>query len=230
MHFMRWLSPHEERLRFRRRLGVWLCVLVVMLLASIFDRELWAVSIVRGDEFNRLRTEDWYQCLRQAGYLPLWGCIGAMLMAADYSARRHRWAARGALVFLAAALGGLFAEAILGTLMRQRPGPDGLYWFSWLNDGLSRGPGHGFPSSHVAVAFGAAWMIRRLWPGSGIVTVALAAGCAWTRMLAGAHFATDVLGGAIVGWLATALLWRIHMRASLTWADPSRPRLPYACD
>ncbi len=227
---MRWLSPHEQRLLRRRRLSVWLFVLVLMLLASVYDRALWQWSIVDGEAFHRLRNEDWYQCFRQVGYLPLWGCIGAMVMAADFSARRPRWAARGVLIFLAAALGGLFAEAILGGLMRQRPGTDGFYWFSWLNEGLARGPGHGFPSSHVAVAFGAAWMIRRIWPGSGVVSVALAAGCAWTRMLAGAHFATDVMGGAIVGWLATALLWRIHLRASLAANGPSRPRIPYACD
>lgn len=226
---LRWLSLSEQRLQRRRRLRAILAVTVAFLFATLFDRDIWNATRISGEDFANLRIKDWYQCLRQFGFLPLWAIVALFIALADFQTKRPRWAARGGLIILSAALSGLFAEAILGILMRQRPGADGLYWFSWLNEGLSRGPGHGFPSSHVAVAFGAAWMICRLWPLAGILALVLASGCALTRMLAGAHFASDAYGGALVGWLSAALLWRIHLRVSLSPSDPARPALPYAC-
>ena len=63
----------------------------------------------------------------------------------------------------------------------------------------------GFPSSHTAVAFGAAFTLARIFPGSINVMIFMALGCAWTRMIMGAHFLTDVAGGIAVAWVWT--LW-----------------------
>jgi membrane-associated phospholipid phosphatase len=40
------------------------------------------------------------------------------------------------------------------------------------------------------------------------VAYLLAVGCGLTRILAHAHFASDVVAGAIGGWAVVALLWR----------------------
>jgi membrane-associated phospholipid phosphatase len=50
------------------------------------------------------------------------------------------------------------------------------------------------------------------------VAYALAAGCAITRILAGAHFASDAVGGAVFGWAIGAFLWRRFGGA--TTSDP----------
>jgi len=61
-------------------------------------------------------------------------------------------------------------------------------------------------SSHTAVAFGAAAMLARLFPGARIVWYGVAAGCALTRVASGAHFMSDVVVGALLGWLAAWML------------------------
>ncbi|MGH7560630.1 MAG: phosphatase PAP2 family protein, partial [Gemmatimonadales bacterium] len=66
----------------------------------------------------------------------------------------------------------------------------------------------GLPSSHVMVAFAGAAVLARLFPGAAPVGYLLAAGCALTRVLARAHFLSDVVVGAVAGWAVGALIWR----------------------
>jgi membrane-associated phospholipid phosphatase len=63
-------------------------------------------------------------------------------------------------------------------------------------------------SSHVGVAFGALAMLALLFPRTRPVCFALAAGCALSRVLAGAHFLSDVTVAAVLGIATAALLWR----------------------
>jgi membrane-associated phospholipid phosphatase len=62
---------------------------------------------------------------------------------------------------------------------------------------------HGFPSGHAATAFAAAAALaawapsrRRGW------ILAAASGVGASRVVLNAHFLSDVLGGALIGWLA----------------------------
>jgi membrane-associated phospholipid phosphatase len=58
------------------------------------------------------------------------------------------------------------------------------------------------------VAFGAAFMLAYLFPRARWVWFALAAGCGITRVLARAHFVSDVVVAAVAALATTALLWR----------------------
>ncbi|MEO1585262.1 MAG: phosphatase PAP2 family protein [Planctomycetota bacterium] len=154
---------------------------------------------------------DWYQVLRQAGNLELWIIIALIFW--GVGARRvgrvfHPRAYRSAwLLFLGSAGAGILAE--LGKLIvaRERPISGASidyqgYVHHWpLIDPLLGQGNLGFPSSHAAVAFGAALTLARLIPGTLPVMLLLALGCAWTRMLMGAHFLTDVAGGALLAWI-----------------------------
>jgi membrane-associated phospholipid phosphatase len=40
----------------------------------------------------------------------------------------------------------------------------------------------------------------------------MAAACGLTRVLAQAHFASDVVGAAIAAWVVVALIWRLVER------------------
>ena len=66
------------------------------------------------------------------------------------------------------------------------------------------------PSSHTLVAFGAAAALAALFPRTRWVWYALAAGCGVSRVLAQAHFLSDVTVAAVVGvvlgtWLTRRL-------------------------
>lgn len=67
-----------------------------------------------------------------------------------------------------------------------------------------------FPSGHTSASFAAGWtMFRRLPRRLGIPTLILAALIAFSRLYVGAHYPTDVLGGAAVGLLSAALALRL---------------------
>jgi membrane-associated phospholipid phosphatase len=55
------------------------------------------------------------------------------------------------------------------------------------------------PSSHALIAFSGAAALAILFPRATPIWYALAIGCAITRLLAGAHFLSDVVAGTIIG-------------------------------
>jgi membrane-associated phospholipid phosphatase len=62
---------------------------------------------------------------------------------------------------------------------------------------------HGFPSGHAATAFAVAAALVGWAPARGCAWVlAAAAGVGASRIVLNAHFLSDVLGGALMGWWA----------------------------
>jgi membrane-associated phospholipid phosphatase len=57
------------------------------------------------------------------------------------------------------------------------------------------------------VAFAAAAMLARLFPESALVWYGLALGCALSRVASGAHFMSDVVLAALVGYVVTLTIW-----------------------
>jgi membrane-associated phospholipid phosphatase len=151
--------------------------------------------------------------LRVAGFVPLWALAGLALVLHDWPARAAAslraalW--RGTLLFAAAAGGGIAAELLKLMLRRERPwAHDGAWVFRPLDERTLSTGGLALPSSHAMVAFSAAAMLSRLFPRAAPVWYAFAAGCGLSRVLAGAHFVSDVVVAALAGWLVTALIWR----------------------
>jgi membrane-associated phospholipid phosphatase len=58
-------------------------------------------------------------------------------------------------------------------------------------------------------------MLARLYPRARWLWYALAAGCALTRVLVRAHFVSDVVLSAIIGWGVAAILWSWYVRRDL---------------
>jgi membrane-associated phospholipid phosphatase len=171
----------------------------------------WAYrALVLLDVYDR----DWGRMLRVAGFLPTWVIVSAALMLNRPASGDQRW--RGMLPLIAATIGGIAAEALKLLLRRERPEAHaGAYVFrSWQDHPLSTS-GLALPSSHALVAFAAAAMLTRMYPRARWLWLALAAGCALTRVMARAHFLSDVTLSAIVGWAVAALVWRgYHGRSS----------------
>jgi len=206
----------------------------------LLDRSIFLTvksDVLLGMSEEAVGTRDWYQFLRQVGYLPSWIAVACALM--GYGIMRQRERARhgmrfnihaalrpGLAVFFAAGLSGLAAEILKDVIRRHRPIPDGPnaggYAFDWFGHGIE-GLGMGLPSSHAAVAFGGAFMLAYTYPGTRLVVLTLACGCAFTRLLAGAHFASDVFLAVLVSyavaWMLRGLVRSVAMEADLLLTD-----------
>ena len=172
--------------------------------------------------------QDWGRMLRVAGFLPTWAVVSSALALNPPASGPTRVSSRSRayLPLIAATLGGIAAELLKLLLRRERPEAHaGAYVFrSWRDHPLSSS-GLALPSSHALVAFAAAAMLAHLFPRARWLWYALAAGCAFTRVLARAHFVSDVTLSAVIGWAVAAVVWRWYLRrerrASATVASRS---------
>lgn len=159
-----------------------------------------AVHRALSPEWNAWNN-DLSRMLRIAGYLPTWIIIGAAVALAE-SARRgaaRAWPIGVGLVASAGLAGGV-AELLKVIVRRARPNAtDGEHVYVAFSTAWDKG--FGLPSSHAAVAFGAAFLIAMWWPRAAWVALPVAAGCGFTRMSAGAHFFSDVAVAALIGYL-----------------------------
>jgi membrane-associated phospholipid phosphatase len=151
---------------------------------------------------------------RVMGFVPLWAAAALALVLHDRGAPRrddaHRGHyRRGALLLGATIAGGITAELLKLLLRRERPwAHDGAWVFRPFTERPFSTGGLALPSSHALVAFAAAFMLARLFPRATPVWWVLGAGCALTRVMAGAHFVSDVVVAGLAAWLVVAALWR----------------------
>jgi membrane-associated phospholipid phosphatase len=206
MNAMPWLSPYERRRR-NNRIRWWAIALGLgYLFCALVDRPvyLWFGASEHEDT-------DWMRMFRIAGFLPTWLMVaGAMALVDRAGAARRTWG-RAWPLMLGAGGAGLAAEFFKRLIGRERPiVHDGLYVYKKFLHGFVDDSNLGIPSSHVAVAFGAAFMLIRLYPPVWPVALAAAVGCAAQRVAAGAHFTSDVYAAAVLAYAVTALLSRGH--------------------
>lgn len=178
---------------------------LALVLAHLADTAAW--EHLRDPRVNE---REWGRLLRSVGYVPTWMLGAAALWLASARAGHGsagRWRA-GVLLFAPAIAGGL-AELMKLVIRRQRPGADSAaYLFRPYDVDLWSTKGLGMASSHAAVAFGAAAVLGRCFPGTAPVWYLLAVGCAATRVMAGAHYVSDTVAAAALGWLVAEGCWR----------------------
>lgn len=181
--------------------------LVAFIAASFADK--WVYDNISNPS---VYSQDWGRLLRVMGFMGTWLAIGAAVGLHEGRDPLNRPLARrrGWLLFWAPAFGGAVAELLKIVIRRERPAlHDGLYGFRPWDERTWSGGGLSLPSSHTMVAFAGAAMLARLYPRARWVGYTLAAGCAATRVLARAHFVSDVVLAAGLGWVAAWLLaWR----------------------
>jgi membrane-associated phospholipid phosphatase len=166
---------------------------VAMVLAHLFDKA--AYHALLGDE-ARLERRDWYRLARVMGYLPTWALVAAAMVLARPEPRQAR---RGVALVLAPALAGGAAELLKRVIARERPTEAGEYLFRPLFSGFANDANLGIPSSHAAVAAGAATVLALAFPRCAVPALLVAAACGASRMMAGAHFLSDVALGLLLG-------------------------------
>ncbi len=187
-----------------RRVLVRNLAIAIVLVGLSLLADGWVAEHVR---FGRVYETDGGRMLRNFGYLPFW-MLAAIALALHDRGRRDWWR-RGALLLAAPAVAGIVGELLKITVRRMRP-PDvgSAYAFRAFSDHPLSSRGLGFPSSHAVVAFGAAAILSRMFPRARVVWYAAAVGCAVSRLLAHAHYLSDVVAAALIGIAVAALLWR----------------------
>lgn len=208
---MTWLYPHERRRIRRRRLIVVSLAVLGYLLVRAADAWLWQKLKLNPS----VTTRDWYLALRTGGYLPMWILFGIGMVLADL--RKARLArvrpgpvvlGRGLALIFSAKIAGLIAELAKGIFRQHRPHGDGTHTSAWFTDVPD--VGIGTVSSHAAVAFGAAFMLAKINPAWRVPALFYATACGFSRLFAGAHFASDVYAAAVVAY---AVAWAIPLPA-----------------
>ncbi len=180
--------------------------------ASLLDESLATWATAHRPPYG----SDWYAMTRSIGYLPEWIVVGAALAMIDARGGWRGVWSRGGLLVSAATLAGGAAELLKMFVRRERPlAPFDSYSFRpWEVDTWSSA-GLGWPSSHVAVAFGAVWVLWRLEPRARVIWLLLGCLCAWSRLAFTDHYLSDVVGAGFVAYIVA------HVLASLPNSPPS---------
>jgi membrane-associated phospholipid phosphatase len=179
-----------------------LCTLA-LIAAVALDR--WAYEHV---VLRTIYDEDGGRLLRVMGFLPTWLVAALALYLQERGTSPH---ARQRALLLAGSpiVAGIAAELLKLLLRRERPAVlEGVYSWRPFSERTFSTSGLALPSSHTMVAFGAAWMLVYLFPRARWVWIALAAGCGLSRVLAQAHFVSDVVVAAMAAFATTTWLWR----------------------
>ncbi len=202
----------------RRRAWLTFAAVTMLVMIAAIALDPWVEQAVerRG---HMTHDNDWFRLLRVAGFVPAWIGIALCLALTDLRAKVRGWWDRGALVMLSVLCTALAAELLKLIVRRERPHEafeDGSFFvFRSFFDSTLSSSGIGMPSSHAAVAFGGAFMLARVAPASRPVVVLWALGCAATRVLSGAHYLSDTVASAVLGYALAWLLWTArHRRAA----------------
>jgi membrane-associated phospholipid phosphatase len=162
------------------------------------------------DHFYRanLYDQDWARMLRLMGFLPMWIVAAVAIWLQGREVDRPRAKLRAWYMVIAPTAAGLGAEILKLLLRRERPEVNaGFYSFRQWSEQPFSTAGLALPSSHTMVAFGAATALGQLYPRARWVWYALAVGCGVTRVLSRAHFLSDAMFGALMGWCVGWGVW-----------------------
>lgn len=111
-------------------------------------------------------------------------------------------------LFATVAVSGIAVDIIKVIAGRYRPSElfeHGAYGFDFFH--IERAM-TSFPSGHTATAFALAMAIAYLWPRWSVVAWVFAILIGISRLAIGAHYPSDIMGGAVVGLISTLILLR----------------------
>lgn len=119
--------------------------------------------------------------------------------------RQRGRAIKGLLaLIIAVAAADLVSYRIIKRLVpRDRPAVAGLQ----VELRSAHHSGNSFPSNHAANVFAAATIITLLHPPFFLIAFFFALSVAYSRVYVGVHFPSDVLAGAIIGYILAKVVW-----------------------
>jgi membrane-associated phospholipid phosphatase len=216
------ISPLSLRFSCKAVTLFLLATFAAFFLAGYFDTAAY-LALVDVD----VDDTDWNRMFRTLGFLPFWLLAALGLALADgMLVRMKNWGlamSRSALLAMAVAGSGVMAELLKIVIRRERPFLHDGQW-GWRSiDNFFDSSNLGMPSSHAIVAFAASWMLCRLFPRATLLWIAIAIGCAATRVLNHAHFISDTVISAAVAFAIVRTLWFWHMYNHRQDQLPSAP-------
>lgn len=155
------------------------------------------------------------ELFKSFGFWGFWVLAAAALVMQDLPNQGLRgWQAvfrRAGFLLGSALMSGLAAEILKIFIRRERP-QGALFQHSifraWSGDVL-RSNDLSTPSSHAAVAFGAAWALWFLFPRPKLVWFALACACSFSRVVEEAHLPGDIYIAAWLSFVVAYVLRRV---------------------
>lgn len=192
--FNRWISLATWQGRM-----FWLVLLIVPV--WLLDKPLYDLGI---RDSKLVLLGDVRDVTRQFGEPVGIAWIGTVLWFLDRGRRRPLMMALLATIIASGISSG--AKLLVG---RERPRVSegqtvvrGPHWPGTMK------PDPSFPSGHTTVAFAFAFGLSRMYPQHRSLWLFLATGCGVSRALGEAHFPSDVLVGAWMGWDIAGFVWR----------------------
>ena len=123
---------------------------------------------------------------------------------------------RGAFLAGSAGLVALGIGQLIGMLF-PRPRPYLVHKVTLL---ITHAADTSFPSDHATLGFAIAAMLYQFNRGAATLVLLTAIGMAFARVFVGAHYPTDVLGGAVLGTVTSITLGSLTNRAPFSsWLD-----------
>ena len=153
-----------------------------------------------------VRKNDLYYLFRVWGSIWPWLLFSVALALSGKGNNQANHPKKSAFLLFSPILSGACAELLKLTLRRERPSQLETYVFRSFTDRPWSSSGLGLPSSHAAVAFGGSMALIILFPRLRWPALVMAVGCALTRVVAGAHYPTDIYIGSLVGAVTGFLL------------------------
>lgn len=133
------------------------------------------------------------------------GGLGVFLVVSTYF---HKDEAKVRFMVLTALFAGIFSRFVVTEVIRlfyDRPRPfevvNGIYQL------VTHPSGGSFPSGHAAFFFALAAGVFIFYRGLGALFFAFALAIGTTRVIAGVHWPSDILGGAIVGIISAYFVY-----------------------
>ncbi|MDI6726576.1 MAG: phosphatase PAP2 family protein [Smithellaceae bacterium] len=183
-------------------LGTGIVVLAVTLSFLFLDRPIFSFT-----EGLSAGVRDIFEVItflgRSESYLV--GAFAAFIVY-RYFLKRELPANRSIFVFTAIAASGILINIIKVILGRARPillREEGLSGFEFFRMGYEYSS---FPSGHATTVFALATAIYLLFPRVGLAIYAFALAVGASRVILGAHYLSDVLAGAFLGFACTLFL------------------------
>ncbi len=186
------------------------CTALVIVVVGLGQFDLPIIRYVRSVTIHRpwdqlivpwmAFTSDWGDWIGEGSQLIV---LSIVLFAAGWIVSRPTFMTAGIQTLLAHGIAALLSNGLKHLIGRPRPKfvHSGEWQFtpSWAS-GLDS-----FPSGHATASFAVATVLAKRFPAFGPLCLSIAALVALSRVLRGAHFPTDVVGGAVLGVLSGSI-------------------------
>jgi len=189
--------------------------LIVLMVAAghyLYDRPLTAFCAGLN---NQVMT--FFQMVTYLG-VSVWYLVGAgiLFLYFYYGSRNRIQATRLLYLFCAIAVSGLITDGIKWLMGRWRPKvlfAEGFYGFNYFGIGYEQ---TSFPSGHATTICSAALVLSLLYPRLRWLWIVIALLVCLSRVAIGAHYLSDVLMGAYIGFFVSYLLrnWSLFGKTS----------------